>query len=121
MTEVDVPTPDGVARATLHEPEGSGPWPGVILFADAGGPRPVFREMGDRLAEAGYAVLVLDIYYRSQPYAPFDASTAFTDPDERARLGGMVGLLSPARMETDAVAFADFLHDRSEVHPGPLG
>jgi len=121
IIEVDVPTPDGRAGATLHTPEGAGPWPGVILFVDAGGPRPVFRQMGDHLAAEGYVVLVPDIYYRSQPYEPFDASTAFVDPDERARLGTLAGALSPTTMATDAAAFADFLHGRPEVDPGPLG
>jgi dienelactone hydrolase len=48
--DVDVPMEDGTAAASLHVPEGSGPWPAVIMYPDAGSTRGVFREMADRLA-----------------------------------------------------------------------
>jgi dienelactone hydrolase len=35
--DVQVPAPDGHSQGTLHLPEGDGPWPGVLLFPDAGG------------------------------------------------------------------------------------
>jgi len=80
--DVDVPTADGVAAASLHLPEGPGPWPGVILYPDAGGTREVFREMGARLAGAGhgYVVLVPDINYRTGGYESFSMDTVFSDP-----------------------------------------
>lgn len=68
-----VPTPDGDCPVTLHLPdEGTGPWPAVILYPDAGGVRETFRAMADRLAATGdgYAVLLPDIYYRHPGWAP---------------------------------------------------
>jgi len=119
--DVEVPTSDGAAGASLHAPEGSGPWPAVIMYPDAGGTRPVFRQMGDRLAAQGYVVLVPDIYYRAGGYEPFEMSTVFSDPDERQRLGVLAGSLTSARVAQDAVAFADFLDGRPEVTTGVLG
>ncbi len=119
--EVEVPTPDGVAAASFHTPEGSGPWPAVIMYPDAFGARTVFRDMGDRLAGEGYAVLVPDVYYRAGGYKPFSVDTAFTDPDERARLGALAGALTGDRVGEDARAFATFLDTRPEVAAGPLG
>jgi carboxymethylenebutenolidase len=119
MTEVEVPTPDGNASATLHQPEGAGPWPAVIMFPDAGSTREVFRQMGDRLAEDGYVVLVPDVYYRDD-YEPFDLGTAFSDPDERQRLGALMATLTPERINTDVTAYADFL-DGLDTTTGALG
>ncbi len=119
--DVDVPTPDGSAGSSLHVPEGEGPWPAVIMYPDAGGTREVFREMGARLAQDGYVVLVPDIYYRAGGYEPFRMATVFTDPDERQRLGALAGSLTPERVAADAGAFADFLDGRPEVADGPVG
>jgi carboxymethylenebutenolidase len=119
--DVEISTGDGSAAASLHVPDGQTPWPGVIMYPDAGGTRGVFRAMGDRLAAAGYVVLVPDVYYRSGGYEPFSIATVFTDPDERARLGALAATLTPAAVAADAAAFADFLAGRPEVADGPLG
>ncbi len=63
--DVQIRTADGHSTGTLHVPEGTGPWPGVLVFADAGGVRATFAQMGDRLAGMGYAALIPDIYYRA--------------------------------------------------------
>src|SRR6478735_4914550 len=107
--DVEIPTPDGTCNATLHSPEGAGPWPAVIMYPDAGGVRPTFHEMATRLASRGYAVLLPDIYYRSGAYEPFDLSTAFTDPTERDRLMGMVASVTKEAATRDAGAMLDFL------------
>ena len=119
--DVEIPTPDGAAGASLHVPSGSGPWPAVILYPDAGGTREVFREMGDRLAALGLVALVPDIYYRAGGYDPFSMATVFSDPDERQRLGTLVASLTAAMVASDATAFADFLDGRREVATGPIG
>jgi carboxymethylenebutenolidase len=120
-SDVQVPTPDGTASASLHVPEGDGTWPGVILYPDAGGTRDTFREMGGRLAGLGFVVLVPDVYYRSGGYEPFSMVTVFTDPGERARLGELAMSLTAERIASDAVAYAELLGGRSEVADGPLG
>jgi len=119
--DVAVPTPDGSSPSSLHVPDGDGPWPGAILYPDAGSTREVFRQMGERLAAAGYVVLVPDVYYRAGAYEPFSIATAFTDPDERKRLGQMAGALTVERIVADAAAYVAFLHTRPEVGDGPVG
>ena len=61
--EVDLPTPDGPCHATLHVPADGLPAPAAILFPDAAGPRETFRAVADRLAAAGYTVLLPDVYH----------------------------------------------------------
>lgn len=119
--DVEVPTPDGVATASLHVPDGSGPWPAVVMYPDAMGLRAAHRDMAEQLAGLGYVTLVPDVYYRNAPWAPFDAGTAFGDPDERTRLFGLMGSLSPEVMAADARAFIDFLLARPETTGGPVG
>ncbi len=62
--DVEVKTPDGVADAALYYPAGKGTWPAVLIWPDLLSLRPVFREMGQRLAAEGYVVLVPNLYYR---------------------------------------------------------
>ena len=64
-----VTTPDGTCPVTLHTPEGTGPWPGVVMYPDAGGVRDTMQEMAEKLAGYGYAVLVPDVYYRHGDWA----------------------------------------------------
>ena len=119
--DVQIPAPDGHSHGTLHVPDGDGPWPGVLVFPDAGGVRETFGQMGDQLAGLGYVVLVPDIYYRSGEWAPFDAATLFTDPAERARMFGLVKRLTNDAIIADAGAYADFLLARPEVSGSAIG
>ena len=119
--DVEIPAPDGVAKGSLHVPDGDGPWPGVLVFPDAGGLRETFREMGDRIAGLGYVALIPDIYYREGDWAPFDMATAFSDEKERARLFGIMGRLTNERIIADSDAYADFLLARPEVSGSAIG
>jgi carboxymethylenebutenolidase len=119
--DVEIPAPDGRSRGTLHVPDGDGPWPGVLMYPDAGGVRETFRQMGDQLADMGYAVLIPDIYYRAGDWTPFDAATLFTDSQERARLGDLTRVLTNDRVVADAGAFAGFLLARPEVSGSAIG
>jgi carboxymethylenebutenolidase len=116
-----VTTPDGSCPVTLHTPNGPGPWAGVVMYPDAGGVRPTFNEMADRLAGFGYAVLLPDVYYRHGDWKPFDMSTAFSEPEQRKRLMGMVGSITADMMATDAAAYFDFLAERPEVKGSAFG
>ena len=116
-----VTTPDGTCPVTLHTPNGSGPWSGVIMYPDAGGVRDTFHEMAARLAGFGYAVLLPDVYYRSGDWEPFDMATVFGDPEQRKRLMGMIGSVTPEMIANDAGAFFDFLAGRPEVKGDTFG
>lgn len=110
-----VTTPDGTCPVGLFTPEGSGPWPGVVMYCDAGGVRDTFDQMAAELAGFGYAVLLPDVYYRSGDWAPFDMATVFGDAEERRRLFSMIGGITPDKMASDAGAFFDYLAARPEV------
>jgi carboxymethylenebutenolidase len=116
-----VTTQDGTCTVRLFTPEGEGPWPGVVMYPDAGGVRDTFYEMAAKLAGFGYAVLLPDVYYRHGDWAPIDMKTAFNDPEERTRLMKMIGSVTPMMMDMDAGAFFDYLAGRPEVSGDRFG
>jgi carboxymethylenebutenolidase len=91
------------------------------MYVDAGGVRDTMQDMAAHLAGQGYAVLVPDVYYRHGDWKPFDMRTAFTDQEERIRLMGMVGSVTPDMIASDAGAFFDFLEQRPEVKGSRFG
>lgn len=107
--DVEVKTPDGVADAALYYPAGKGPWPAVLLWCDFLSLRPVFREMGKRLAGAGYVVLVPNFYYRSKKAPVFDGAFNFASPEDRAKITPMRAALTTEAVDKDAVAYVAFL------------
>lgn len=110
-----VTTADGSCPVSLHTPDGEGPWPGIVMYPDAGGARTTVRAMADTLAGYGYAVLVPDVYYREGDWEPFTMATVFSDDAERKRLFQMMSDVTPERMASDATAFFDYLSSRPEV------
>lgn len=116
-----ITTADGFCPVQLFTPDGPGPWPGVVMYTDAGGVRPTFAEMAAKLAGFGYAVLLPDVYYRHGDWAPFDMATAFGDPAERGRLMSMIRSVTPDMMAADAAAFFDYLAGRPEVRGDRFG
>jgi carboxymethylenebutenolidase len=118
---VNIETADGTSPATLSIPDGDGPWPAVIMFADAGGMRDTFREMGDRLAGLGYVVLVPDFYYRNGPYEPVDMRTAFQNKESGERIISMMLAYTADLLVSDAKAYVDYLEALPEKKPGGVG
>lgn len=116
-----VPTPDGSCPATLHTPEGTGPWPGLVMYVDAGGVRDTMNDMAEKMAGYGYAVLLPDVFYRHGDWEPFDMQTVFSDQAQRTRLMSMVGSVTPDMIAADAGAFFDFLEQRPEVRGSRFG
>lgn len=110
-----ITTADGTCPVVLATPDGQGPWPGIVMYPDAGGTRPAFRAMAQRLADLGYVVLLPDVYYRHGDWAPFEMRTAFSDAAERNRLFAMMKSVTPEVMAADARAFFDYLAARPEV------
>jgi carboxymethylenebutenolidase len=119
--DVSITTPDGTCGASLHTPAGTGPWPAVIMFPDAGGVRDTFHDMAQRLADLGYAVLLPDPYYRSGPFAPFDMDTAFADPAERKRLMDLIATVTKEAATRDTGAYLEFLARQPEVADTKVG
>jgi hypothetical protein len=74
-SDVSVKTPDGTADCYFVHPA-NGTAPGVLVWPDIFGLRPAFRQMGKRLAESGYSVLVVNPFYRTKKAPTADAGAA---------------------------------------------
>jgi carboxymethylenebutenolidase len=109
-SEVNVTTPDGSADCYFAHPS-SGTAPGVLVWPDIFGLRPAFRQMGKRLAESGYSVLVVNPFYRVKkaPTAEAGGATPIQQVMPLAR-----GLNETTHM-TDAKAFVAWLDGQASV------
>ena len=113
-SDITVKTPDGEADAYFVHPA-SGKHPAVIIWPDIMGIRPAFRQMGKRLAQSGYSVLVVNPYYRTVKGAVIEEGESYADPEVRARLRPYAQSLSPETTLTDGKAFTDFLIAQDQV------
>ena len=115
--DVDIKTPDGTCNAAFIHPT-TGSHPGVIIWADAFGLRPVLREMGRSLAKEGYSVLVPNPFYRVVRDAGLDPRTFdFANTADRAKLTPLMGSINAAgAAEKDALAFVAWLDQQKEVN-----
>ena len=113
-SEVTVKTPDGVADCYFVHPA-SGAHAGVLVWPDILGLRPAFRQMGKRLAESGYSVLVVNPFYRQKhaPVVPVGAS--FADEATRNTVMPLAQALNATTHVTDAKAFVAFLDSQPSV------
>jgi carboxymethylenebutenolidase len=122
-SRADIPTADGVADAILAVPDGEGPWPGVLVFMDAFGPRPRLEEMAARVAAAGYVVVVPNLFYR-HGRAPVVELPDLTVPENRSavfeKLHPLMKSLTPDLAMRDAGSYLDFLVADDRVAPGPV-
>ena len=113
-SDVSIKTRDGVADCYFVRPSGS-KHPAVIIWPDILGLRPAFRQMGKRLAESGYAVLVINPYDRSAKSPVVKVGDSFQDPEVRSMVIPFYRKLSADTTVSDAEAFVDFLDKQSEV------
>lgn len=113
---VRIATPDGTADAFFVRPV-RGRFPAVIMWPDIAGLRDAYKEMGRRLARSGFAVLVVNHYYRSSPAPILTSIAEWRTPEGQARLKPMIAALGPAATMRDAKAFATWLGKQRSVHP----
>ena len=115
--DVDVKMPDGVCDAVFIHPA-RGSHPGVLLWHDSPGLRPVMRALGKRIAGEGYSVLVPNLFYRAQRAPVFDASIdCANNPADREKYARTVAsFLAPGAAERDAVAYIAFLDSQPQVN-----
>ena len=107
--DVNVPMASGVADSALFYPEGKGPWPAVLVWTDILGLRPVFRELGQRLAAEGYVVLVPNPFYRNAKAPVVDGAFDFSKPEDRAKVMPMAAALTADADMSDGKSHIDFL------------
>lgn len=92
-TSTQITTSDGPCTTQVVTPDGSGPWPAVIVFFDAAGLRPAQTRIAQRIAALGYVVLQPDLFHRSPPLATAlggeptlaEIHKMFQEPERRAR------------------------------------
>jgi carboxymethylenebutenolidase len=121
--DVSIPTPDGDARAFVFTPnDGPGPWPAVILFMDAPAIRPALFDMGERLAQGGYLVLVPDLFWRAGPYDPLNLAAARAgDPEAVAVFQRLRASTGVDQQMTDTKACLDWLSEQPRAKAGRVG
>lgn len=119
--DIDIKTTDGVAGASLYTPDGAvaaGPLRGVIFYMDGIGLRDSMYQMAQRLADAGYVVLLPDLFYRFGAYGPFNGAS-FGNETERNQIMSMIHGTTQAMTKADTAAFLDVLAAEGVV--GPVG
>jgi len=109
-SDVEIRTPDGVCDAYFVHPS-SGAHAAVLVWPDILGLRPAFRQMGKRLAESGYSVLVVNPFYRVQKAPTASKGSATPIPE----LLPLAKQLSETTHMTDAKAFTAWLDSQSSV------
>ena len=114
--DVEVKTPDGLADAALYYPEGKGSWPAVVIWPDVVSLRPVFRDMGKRLAAEGYVVLVPNLYYRVKKAPVVEGGFNFANPEDRAKLAPLRASVTPEGTARDAAAYIAFLDAQPQTN-----
>lgn len=112
--DVVIDTPDGKADCYFVHPE-NGAAAAVLIWPDILGLRPAFRQMGKRLAESGYSVLVVNPYYRNEKSPVVGPGASFSDEDVRTKVRGLAGNLSAETNVTDAKAFIGWLDAQPTV------
>src|SRR5437870_6899591 len=109
-SEVSVTTPDGTADCYFVHPT-TGTAPGVLVWPDIFGLRGSFRQMGKRLAESGYSVLVVNPFYRKQKAPTASQGSATPIPE----LMPLAQALNEQTHMTDAKAFIAWLDQQPSV------
>jgi carboxymethylenebutenolidase len=109
-SDVNVKTPDGMADCYFVHPS-SGTAPAVLVWPDIFGLRPAFRQMGKRLAQSGYSVLVVNPFYRTKKSPTAEAGAATPIDQVRPLTQG----LNEQTQMTDAKAFIAWLDEQPSV------
>jgi len=90
------------------------------MFPDAGGMRDTMRQLGERLSDLGYVVLVPDLYYRNGHYEPIEMRAGFADNRAEKFMDMMRGYTAD-HARRDAEAFVGYLNMLPEKKPGGVG
>jgi carboxymethylenebutenolidase len=123
VTRIDVDTADGRMDCYTFAPDvaTAGRWPAVILYMDAFGIRPQLGEMAQRLASAGYFVVVPNLYYRKGSFAAFDPKLVTVEGPERDRFKGMIQSINDTMVMRDTAAVVEMLDAHASARPGAIG
>src|SRR5205823_469719 len=108
--------------ASVFRPAGGAPWPAVILYMDGVGIRTALFAMAERIAAAGYLVLLPDLFYRAGPYEAPDPKALFSDMAFRQSwMAKYASTATIANVVSDTTAFLDFLARQPDVRQPKVG
>jgi carboxymethylenebutenolidase len=113
--QISIRTHDGECPAYVFTPLGAARHPAVIFYMDGLGIRPTIFEMGQRLAQHGYLVLVPDLYYRAGRYEALKPKEVFASGDTRGTIGHLFASTDNRRAGEDTEAFLAYLDSREDV------
>ncbi len=114
---VTIATPDGSADGFFVHP-GKGKHPAVIMWPDIAGLRDAYKEMARRLASSGFAVLVVNHYYRSAKAPILNSMAEWRTPEGQAKLKPMIAAITPQGVTTDTMALVAWLDRQGAVDRG---
>ena len=119
--KVMVPTPSGEVDAYFYHPS-EGQHPAVIMWPDIKGLRPAFQAMARRLAGEGYAVLVVNPFYRDLRGKPLPEGVSFPSKEGWEILRPLRQALTPEAISSDTEAFIAFFDQQKAVDRSrPMG
>lgn len=111
---VTIPTPDGSAEAFFVTPK-TGAYPGVLIWPDVAGLRDAYQKMATRLAQAGYAVLAVNPYYRSAKMPVLASFAEWRTEAGKEKIRPLREALTPEAISRDGAAFTAWLDQQKEV------
>lgn len=123
ITMLQIPTADGRADAFAAVPDRGGRHPGVLMYPDGFGIRPVLRQLASELAGHGYYVLVPNFLYRHGPTPVVDLPAHIGAADRARVMDQLLPLLAEhtaERSRRDADAYLSFLTAQPGVDAGPV-
>jgi carboxymethylenebutenolidase len=121
--QVSIRTKDGNCPTHVFTPSGekTGKWPAAIFCMDGLGMRPTLVQMGQRLSNAGYVVVLADLYYRFGAYKPLDPKQVFASGNPREILGPYFATTDNKRAAEDTGALIAYLDTRTDVAGKAIG
>ncbi len=111
---VEIKTAEATMPAHLAEPEGKGPFPGVVVIMEAFGLLPQICDVANRLAGEGYVALAPDFYYRDLP----DNKAGY---DQLERAISLMQRVDDEKFLDDMRATLSFLRSRENMQGQKLG
>ena len=118
--KIKIRTHYGGCPVRVLTPAGAGSWPAVIFHMDGLGIRPAATEMANRLSQAGYVVLLPDLFYRFHPYTPFVPKEVFAG-DFRALVGPLMSTTGNDKAAEDTGVFFAYLDSRDDTAGSKIG
>ncbi len=115
--EIEIETPDGLMNTFITYPDIGGPYPVVLFLMDGKGKRNELHDMARRLAEAGYFVLLPNLFYRTvREYIP-----DWSDEKEMEIMFGHMSSISNSMIVKDCRALLEYSGTQKSAKPGPVG